>query len=68
MLELEVTRFNVSELLIEQILQFESLIELKELSLEVDIEEDIYSEQSNLEIIFNSLISNAIKFTNSNDQ
>lgn len=65
-LELEITNFNVSELLTEQILQFESLIATKDLKLEIDIEEDIYinSEQSYLEIIFNNLISNAIKFTN----
>ncbi len=67
-LELEITNFNVSELLTEQILQFESLIATKDLKLEIDIEEDIYinSEQSYLEIIFNNLISNAIKFTNPN--
>lgn len=67
-LELEITNFNVSELLTEQILQFESLIATKDLKLKIDIEEDIYinSEQSYLEIIFNNLISNAIKFTNPN--
>ena len=64
----EITKFNLSELLIEQILQFENLIEEKNIELECDIEENIIinSEKSYLEIIFNNLISNATKFTNAN--
>ncbi len=59
------TKFNISDLLAEQILQFESLIENKKINLRCEIEEDlvIESEASYLEIIFNNLISNAIKFT-----
>lgn len=62
----EFTRFNLSDLLISQILQFEDLIEKKNISLECEIEEKLFiiSESSYLEIIFNNLISNAIKFTN----
>ena len=45
--------------------EFEELIEQKEIELICDIEEDLYiiSEESYLEIIWNNLISNAIKFT-----
>lgn len=65
-LEMDITRFNLSNLLVEQIIQFENLIDLKEINLECDIEEDLFinSEKSYLEIVFNNLISNAIKFTN----
>lgn len=61
----EFTKFNLSELLANQIVQFEELIEKKNLELEIDIEEDLYliSEESYLELVFNNLISNAIKFT-----
>lgn len=61
----ELTEFNLSELLVNQIVQFEELIEKKEIDLECDIEEDLHikSEESYLELVFNNLISNAIKFT-----
>ena len=64
----EITRFNLSQLLAEQIIQFEELISKKNINLEVNIEDDLYinSEASFLEIIFNNLISNAIKFTKEN--
>lgn len=57
---------NISELLINQILQFESLIDNKIINLECDIEENINLNcvESYMEIVFNNLISNAIKFTN----
>lgn len=57
---------NISELLINQILQFESLIDNKNINLECDIEESINFNcvESFMEIVFNNLISNAIKFTN----
>lgn len=57
--------FDLSELLINQILQFEPLIENKNISLKCDIEDNlkINSVESYLEIVFNNLISNAIKFT-----
>ena len=62
----EYKKFNLSELLISQILQFEEIIEKKEIELICDIEEnlEITSEESYLEIVFNNLMSNAIKFTN----
>lgn len=61
----EITEFNLSELLITQILQFEEIIEKKDINLDCDIEEGLMvkSEQSYLEIVFNNLMSNAIKFT-----
>lgn len=65
-LEPEFTRFNLSETLIENIVSFETLMEKKKISLDCNIEEDlyIYSQQNYLEIIFNNLLSNAVKFTN----
>ena len=65
-LQLDITRFNISDLLANQIVEFEYLMEQKNINLECDIEDDlyIYSEKSYLEIIFSNLISNAIKFTN----
>lgn len=65
-LELTINKFNLSELLINQILLFEKLFEEKEIELICDIEDDllINSEPSYLEIIINNLISNAIKFSN----
>ena len=62
----EIKEFNLSELLANQVLQFESLIEKKEIDLVCEIEEDLFikSEESYLEIIFNNLMSNAIKFSN----
>lgn len=61
----EITRFNLSELMANQVLQFEKIIESKAINLTCDIEEDLYikSEESYLEIIINNLMSNAIKFT-----
>ena len=62
----ELTQFNLSDVLSNQILQFEDLIEKKEINLACNIEENLFinSEQSYLELVFNNLISNAIKFTN----
>lgn len=61
----ELSRFNLSNLLVDEILQFEDLLSEKRIELECDIEEDLYicSESSYLQIIFNNLISNAMKFT-----
>lgn len=66
----EITRFNLSELLANQIIVFEELIERKNLFLNCDIQEDLYisSEASYLEIIFNNLMSNAIKFSDENKE
>ena len=62
----EFERFNLSELLITQIVQFEELIDKKNIELVCNIEEDLFieNEKSYLELVFNNLISNAIKFTN----
>lgn len=64
-LQLEYKKINLSELLVEQIIIFEELINNKNIELECEIEEGLFiiSESSYLEIIFNNLISNAIKFT-----
>lgn len=61
----EISNFNLSESLIKELLQYEDIIDNKNLNLECDIEEDLYinSEESYLKIIWNNLISNAIKFT-----
>ena len=61
----EFTSFNLSELLSDQILQFEELLEKKNIELVCDIEDDlvINSEKNYLEIVFNNLMSNAIKFS-----
>lgn len=61
----ETTNFNLSESLANQILQFEELIERKNISLECDIQDDLYinSKESYLNIVWNNLMSNAIKFT-----
>lgn len=60
----ELEELDLAELLRVNTLQFESLFEKKELELECDIEEmKIVSSASLLEIVFNNLISNAIKFT-----
>ena len=66
----EIEEFNVSELLRISILSFESLIEKKNLNLVCDIEDEIKIKSSKtlLQIVFNNLISNAIKFTNNNGE
>lgn len=56
--------FRLDGVLEEAIVAFESQIEKKELELECDLEEiNIVSSESHLEIVWNNLISNAIKFT-----
>lgn len=67
-LELNELPFNLSESLINQILQYETAIDEKNITLECDIEENIQfiSEESYVEIIWSNLISNAIKFSHQN--
>lgn len=61
----EIEEFDLSELLRVIILSYESLFEKKQLQLECNIDDvKIVSSSSLLEIVFNNLISNAIKFTN----
>ena len=56
--------FRLDGALEEAIVAFESQIEKKELELECNLEEiSIVSSESHLEIVWNNLISNAIKFT-----
>jgi len=60
----EIEKIDLAELLRTTTLSFENLFEKKNLNLECDIEElNIVSSASLLEIVFNNLISNAIKFT-----
>lgn len=60
----EIEKIDLAELLRVCTLNFESLIEKKNLELHCDIEEcKIYSSESLLELVINNLISNAIKFT-----
>lgn len=67
-LELNELPFNLSESLINQILQYETAIDEKNITLECNIEENIQfiSEESYVEIIWSNLISNAIKFSHQN--
>ena len=61
----EFSEFDISELLRITTLSFENLFEKKNLNLVCEIEDaTITSAPSLLEIVFNNLISNAIKFTN----
>ena len=56
--------FNLTEALADSVLGFETLIENKGLELNCDFDEIvIFSSKSLLEIVWNNLISNAIKFT-----
>ena len=57
-------RFCLTGVLEKSILGFEEIIETKELFLDVQIEDvTIVSNKTYLELVFNNLISNAIKFT-----
>lgn len=61
---IEKKALRLDEILTDSILTFESAIEEKSLELECDFDEVIvHSSKSYLEIIWNNLISNAIKFT-----
>lgn len=63
----EIEYFDLSELVINSAISFESLFEKKNLNLECDIDEiKITSSKNLLEIVLNNLISNAIKFTQQN--
>ena len=56
--------FNLAETLADNVVEFETLIENKNLELCCDFDEvTIFSSKSLLEIVWNNLISNAIKFT-----
>jgi signal transduction histidine kinase len=56
--------FNLTDALSESILEFETLIEKKNIELHCDFDDVVvFSSKSLLEIVWNNLISNAIKFT-----
>ena len=60
----ETKRFSLTDALAESVLEFEPLIEKKNLRLECDLEDiTVVSVQSLLEIVWNNLLSNAVKFT-----
>ena len=56
--------FNLTEALAESVVAFETIIEKRNLELNCDFDDvTIFSSKSLLEIVWNNLISNAIKFT-----
>ena len=56
--------FSLTEALAENVVEFETWIEKKNIELDCDFDEvTIFSSKSLLEIVWNNLISNAIKFT-----
>ena len=60
-------KFNLTEALSESVVDFETIIEKKNLELNCDFDDiNIFSSKSLLEIVWNNLISNAIKFTPEN--
>ncbi len=60
----EMSEFDLGELVAEAVLDFEGIIEDKNISLECEIDSFIvYSSPDFLKIVFNNLISNALKFT-----
>lgn len=64
-LDFDYEKFNLGEELRQIVLAFESSIESKELSLDLNIDDiTIYSSKELLEIVWNNLLSNAIKFSN----
>ncbi len=60
----EYERINLTEMLSQAVLNYEELIEKKQIDLDCRLDDVvIYSSPSYLEIVWNNLISNAIKFT-----
>lgn len=59
------TRFSLSEELAECVIGFESRLEEKGITLEADIDEDVFisSDRELMDIVWNNLLSNAVKFT-----
>ncbi len=56
--------FNLTDALSDSVVEFETLIEKKNIELNCDFDDvSVYSSKSLLEIVWNNLISNAIKFT-----
>ena len=61
----QLDEYDLGEQLCESLLQFEDIWEKKELNIETDIEDDvrIRSDRELLSLVWNNLISNAVKFT-----
>lgn len=57
--------YNLSEQLCECLLQFESIWEKKNIEIDTDIDEDVFinADEELLSLVWNNLISNALKFT-----
>jgi len=63
-ISVEYEKINLTEMLSDAVLNYENIIDAKELTVECDLDDVfVYSSSSYLEIIWNNLISNAIKFT-----
>lgn len=64
----QLDEYDLGEQLCESILQFEDVWEKKNLNIETDIQEDvrIRSDPELLSLVWNNLISNAVKFTSEN--
>ncbi len=61
----DIARFNLTETLAQSVLAYESVCEDKGIELDCDFDDVwMHSSESMLEIVFNNLISNAVKFTN----
>lgn len=61
-------KYNLSEQLCECLLQFENIWEEKNIDMKTNIEDDvfIYADNELLSLVWNNLISNALKFTDEN--
>lgn len=57
--------YDITRQLYDCILQYEDILDEKELELEVDLDERtvVYADESLMELVWNNLLSNAIKFT-----
>ena len=65
---LDIEQLDFSRQLAEAILKYEIIIEHKQLEVEIELEENIIiaSNSSMLDIVWNNILSNAIKFTDPN--
>ncbi|MEE0965911.1 MAG: HAMP domain-containing sensor histidine kinase [Bacilli bacterium] len=64
----DMKKYNLSEQLCECLLQFENIWEEKNINMKTNIEDDvfIYADNELLSLVWNNLISNALKFTDEN--
>ncbi|MBQ8426534.1 MAG: HAMP domain-containing histidine kinase [Clostridia bacterium] len=57
-------KINLTAMVSETIIAFEDVIERKDITVETDFDEvSVYSSASYLEVVFNNIVSNAVKFT-----